>query len=113
MGAVHEIGRSLGLNHKPDTDATGGYDPRGRALQSLRQLRNLGSTLKHDGIEGFRLARDGASGWNKSSTEGNGEEESLTSLMFPATLQPEKAFITRDYYFELLETIANRPRWQN
>ena len=103
MGVVHELGHTFLLEHKPYLGSV--WDPELRARNHLRDMRLNRALFTHKGIEGFKISRDGKRGWNKSSSEGNGESESMAPLMFPISLQPEHVFIGRDHYLDLLDIL--------
>lgn len=106
-GLVHELGHTLWLEHLPFID-----DCNERSV--LTDIRDMafanGGKPKHwyEGIEGFRIARDGRSGHNKSSVEGNAEGSWLTPLMFPGTIPYRDAFIVRHQYLGIMEWLDAR-----
>ncbi len=99
-GLVHEMGHALTLSHLPVED--------GDSASQLKVLRDSGAQFWFKGIEGFRLSPSGASGWNKSSTEGNEEDGILVPLMFPTTMLVERAFISHHHYLELQRLFDER-----
>ena len=103
---VHEIGHTLWLQHLPFVDRA---ERESLVSQRDRAWTNGGQpTHWHEGIEGFRIARDGKHGWNKSSTEGNEEGSWLTPLMFPGTIPYRETFIVRHQYLSTMEAIESR-----
>jgi PKD repeat protein len=105
----HEVGHALYLPHRPALELALELDDTAPAMDSMREERRDRTTFTHLGIEGFALAADGMSGFNKSSTEGNGESGSLTTMMFPMVLLPSQMFIAPDNYRKVMETIENGP----
>lgn len=106
-GLVHEVGHVLELEHLPFI-ANGDDANENRELVS--DLREGTPSLEYEGIEGLRMSRDGQSCWNKSSNEGNQQEERLAPLMFPATMPTDATFISNHHYRaiqSLLEEIGN------
>ena len=91
-GLVHEYGHAFELEHLPaaTTDTT---------RKPIVAMRN-NSLLWYQGTEGFRMARSGRRGWNKSSTEGNAETPRrwLVPLMFPGTIPTGEAFVANHQY---------------
>lgn len=102
---THEVGHALRLPHKPALNEPDNAS----AVKSMRSDRDRQKTFSHLGIEGFALSEDGLSGFNKSSTEGNGEDRSLTTIMFPLVLHPAQMYITPDHYRKVMKTIENSP----
>lgn len=93
-GVVHEIGHALTLPHLPLI-----ADDKERAR--LVALRDAGAPFWFKGIEGYRLNPTGTTGWNKSSVEGNEEDEILVPLMFPGTMHRRRAFISHHHYLQI------------
>lgn len=93
-GVVHEVGHAFGLHHQP------GH------LSQISAVDEIGPLGHHDGIDGFRLRRDGLAGWNKSSEHGNQQHERLFPLMFPAVRPLDEVFIRQDHYEQLLDAFA-------
>lgn len=89
-GAVHEIGHALGLRHIPTVDR----QTRADVTRIREWTKGSNGALWFDGIEGFRMTRDGKTAWLKSSIEGNAEGRWLTPLMFPGTIDQHRAFIS-------------------
>lgn len=110
FAVVHEIAHTLGLEHLPylgRAQEDAGYER--DVLQALRDhsWANAGKPVHwYEGIEGFRIERDGRRGYNKSSVEGNAEGSWLVPLMFPTSMLYRDAFIVRHQYFDLLERIG-------
>lgn len=94
---VHEVGHYLLLDHIPFISTT----EEQRSMQAMRES----PAFHYDGIEGFRVLRGGWTGWNKSSTEGNGEGPRTAPLMFPATVPYRNAFIATHQYHQLQRLI--------
>jgi hypothetical protein len=94
---VHEVGHFLLLDHLPYITTRDEQ----RSMQTLRES----PAFQYDGIEGFRLLRPGWTGWNKSSTEGNGEGPRTVPLMFPATVPYRHTFIATHHYHQLQRDI--------
>jgi PKD repeat protein len=93
---AHELGHFFGLCHETDDDDGCVY--------------RFGTS-----IEGFRIALDGATGHNKSQTEGNGEglPDDLVALMFSAFSANDPGreaarFITDQHYRRLFTTMPQR-----
>jgi len=101
-GLVHEIGHALDIEHLPTVD--------GPQRAALLKLRDKASPDVHwyQGIEGFRIALDGKTGWNKSSSEGNEEGSWLTPLMYPGTIPFKDSFIARHQYLKIQKTLEGR-----
>lgn len=57
-------------------------------------------------IEGFRIATNGLTGWNKSKTEGNQQAAALKSLMTPAIQPVNERFILNGQYRNLFSHIT-------
>ena len=100
---THEFGHVYGLQHLPFFT----NDPE-RVEICGRSFGDLPAAAKD--IEGFRIAPDGRSGWNKSKTEGNEQNARLYPLMFPCAggwvtppLYREGQFITNDQYDRLMD----------
>ncbi|MGM0560904.1 MAG: Ig-like domain-containing protein [Pseudomonadota bacterium] len=92
---AHEFGHGFGLPHVPDV--------KGRTERAI-ECKSGRSEMA--GIEGFRLALDEDSGFNKSFQEGNGESpHTLLPLMYPCARETAKHFILRDHYQRLLDTL--------
>lgn len=107
FAVVHEFGHALWLDHLPYVPNEGGEEAR-KIIESMRDSAwaNNGEPVHwHEGIEGFRIARDGKSGFNKSSVEGNEEGSWMTALMFPVTIPYREAFITRHQYLSMQEKL--------
>jgi len=105
-GLVHELGHTLWLEHLPTVD---GEERSVLTDMRDRALANGGQPVHwYEGVEGFRIARDGRSGFNKSSVEGNGEGSWLTPLMFPGTIPFRDSFILRHQYLEVMEWLEAR-----
>jgi hypothetical protein len=109
---VHELGHTLWLEHLPYVHDTG---DRAALIQARDDAfsNNFSPVHWYQGIEGFRMAEDGQSGWNKSSQEGNQEGPWLTPLMFPGTIHYRNAHIVRHQYLKMqadLEQRNGRPR---
>ncbi len=103
---VHEIGHTLWLQHLPfvnEPERESIVSQRDRAWENGGQPNHW-----HEGIEGFRIARDGKHGWNKSSTEGNEEGSWLTPLMYPGTIPYRETFIVRHQYLSTMEALESR-----
>lgn len=82
VGLVHEFGHTFGLSHNPGNASTlSSYVPH-----------------SHEPIEGFKIAKDGLDGWNKSTTDGNAQSDNLASLMWPLVLDPTASLITESEY---------------
>lgn len=79
---VHEFGHVLSLDHNPG-DVGEVAPPEGR---------------REPGIDGFRLAPGGLSGWNKHSEEGNAQSDTLVSLMWPVVVSPDVVMLTPGEY---------------
>lgn len=94
---VHEVGHYLLLDHLPYINTV--------ADQELMKKMRESTVFQYDGIEGFRILRGGWAGWNKSSTEGNGEGPRLAPLMFPATVPYRNAFIATHHYHQIQRDI--------
>lgn len=90
-GLVHELTHVYGLHHYP------GH------MSEITPRDEMG---EFDGIEGFRIRRDGLEGWNKSSTDGNQEHGQLFPVMFPAIRPLDRVFILDDHYDHLLNAFA-------
>jgi PKD repeat protein len=100
FGVAHEVGHTLWLEHMPTvTD-----ESRATLLEMRNEALNApGREPKHlyPGIEGFRIVPGGGDGWNKSSSEGNGEESWLVPLMYPGSVPYRDAFIMRHQYLAI------------
>ena len=94
---VHEVGHYLLLDHIPYITTVGEQ----ASMQTMRESPGF----QYDGIEGFRVLRPGWTGWNKSSTEGNGEGPRTVPLMFPATVPYRNTFIATHHYHRLQQAI--------
>lgn len=94
---VHEVGHYLLLDHIP-------YYTRTDELAALRAMRES-PAFQYDGIEGFRILPPGWTGWNKSSTEGNGEGPRTVPLMFPASVPYRNTFIATHEYHKVQQLI--------
>ncbi len=94
---VHEVGHYLLLDHIPYYTTTEEY----QALDKMRES----PVFQYDGIEGFRILPPGWTGWNKSSTEGNGEGPRIVPLMFPATVPYRNTFIATHHYHKIQQLI--------
>lgn len=94
---VHEVGHYLLLDHIP-------YITTVDDQESMKTMRES-EAFQYDGIEGFRILRGGWTGWNKSSTEGNGEGPRTVPLMFPATVPYRNTFIATHHYHQLQRDI--------
>ncbi|AWB32587.1 Ig-like domain-containing protein [Orrella marina] len=82
VGLVHEFGHTFGLSHNPGNASTlSSYVPH-----------------SHESIEGFKIAKDGLDGWNKSTTDGNAQSDDLASLMWPLVLDSTASLITESEY---------------
>lgn len=83
------------------------YDERSLLVDRRNQAWANGGqpTHKHKSIEGFRIAPDGNSGWNKSFTEGNEQGHWLTALMYPGTIPHPQAWIVRHQYLFIQEKL--------
>lgn len=93
-GLVHEFGHYFSLHHRPGEASDIDYEP---------------WQFPVGDIEGFRLAIDGMSGRNKSSTEGNGEHPvTLAPLMWPRLLDRSMVWISKDEYMTLMRAFASR-----
>lgn len=96
---THELGHIYGLDHEPyarDSDHR-------EAICEAREGE------LYPGIEGFRIEPEGGSydGFNKSSTEGNGQsEDELLPLMFPCGGPSTDYWITRDHYREMIDNLT-------
>lgn len=107
-GLVHEIGHALWLEHLPSVNAT----TRARIQTARDAAWAGGDALWWQGIEAFRLARDGTLGWNKSSSEGNEQSRSLVPLMFPVSVGQDEAMIARQQYLKMQDLVgAPGSRW--
>jgi hypothetical protein len=108
FAVVHEIGHTLGLDHLPYLTGTDAGNERSILIALRDHSWANGGEPAHwyEGIEGFRIDRDGRSGHNKSSVEGNAEGSWLVPLMFPASIPYRDAFIVRHQYLDLLERIG-------
>jgi hypothetical protein len=108
FAVVHEIGHTLGLDHLPYLTGTDAGNERSILIALRDHSWANGGEPAHwyEGIEGFRIDRDGRSGDNKSSVEGNAEGSWLVPLMFPASIPYRDAFIVRHQYLDLLERIG-------
>src|SRR5690606_28027208 len=73
-------------------------------LDSLKVMRDA-PDFQYDGIEGFRILPPGWTGWNKSSTEGNGEGPRIVPLMFPASVPYRNTFIATHHYHKVQQLI--------
>jgi len=107
FAVVHEFGHALWLEHLPYVPNEGGEEARD-ILSSMRDSAwaNNGEPIHwHEGIEGYRIARNGQSGFNKSSVEGNAEGSWMTALMFPITIPYREAFIARHQYLSIQEKL--------
>jgi len=94
-GLVHEVGHVLELDHLPFI-ADGGDAVANR--RNVVELRDGSPPLQYEGIEGLRMSRSGQAWWNKSSQEGNQQEDRLAPLMFPGTIPTDAAFIANHHY---------------
>jgi hypothetical protein len=102
---VHEIGHALWLDHLPVVDR----EQRTRLIAVRDRAFASGAPVhEYEGIEGFRIAPDGRSGFNKSSTEGNGEGDWLTPILYPGSIPYRKSFIARHQYLKLQAELAAR-----
>ncbi len=109
FAVVHEIAHTLGLEHLPYLKVGPDAGNERSILEALRNhsWANGGKPVHwYEGIEGFRIDRDGRSGHNKSSVEGNAEGSWLVPLMFPTSMYYRDAFIVRHQYFDLQERIG-------
>jgi len=92
---THEFGHSFGLRHEPEVD------------DAQRAIVCANTQGIQAGIEGFRMARGGRRGWNKSSTDGNAElSGQLYPLMFPCAKRTTESFIRSDRYRLLQDAIG-------
>jgi PKD repeat protein len=94
---VHEVGHYLLLPHIPFITTV-------EEQLMMRDMRDS-PALQYDGVEGFRILRGGWTGWNKSSTEGNGEGPRIAPLMFPATIPYRNTFIATHHYRQIQRDI--------
>lgn len=101
-GLVHEMGHALWLEHLPAVSGT----TRSRLEAARNAAWEGGDPLWWQGIEAFRLARDGTLGWNKSSSEGNEQSSSLVPLMFPVSVPQNDAMIARQQYLAMQDLMA-------
>jgi len=101
-GIVHELGHVLDLEHLPFLH-DGFQQAESMRVRELEKRPEDRPALWYGGIEGFRIALDGSTGWNKSSTEGNEQGKGLSALMYPASIPLDEAFIARHYYLRLME----------
>ncbi len=108
FAVVHEIAHTLGLDHLPYLTGPDAGNERSILIDLRDHSWANGGKPAHwyEGIEGFRIDRDGRSGHNKSSVEGNAEGAWLVPLMFPASIPYRDAFIVRHQYFDLMERIG-------
>ena len=108
FAVVHEIAHTLGLDHLPYLTGPNAGNERSILIDLRDHSWANGGKPAHwyEGIEGFRIDRDGQSGHNKSSVEGNAEGSWLVPLMFPASIPYRDAFIVRHQYFDLMERIG-------
>lgn len=97
---VHEIGHHHLLEHRP------GDAPSEDAGHSCC-TNPYG--YSEPGFEGFRLAPDGMSGWNKSFTEGNAQAaDPPAPLMWPSPLDFDRVWITDEEYRTVLEYLGRQ-----
>lgn len=101
-GVVHEMGHALWLDHVPWIETEFQQNEAARVRNEAWANGNQ-PAFWYAGIEGFRIALDGSSGVNKSSTEGNEESAWLAPLMYPATLPAKDIFIARHHYLQLMD----------
>ena len=93
---THEFGHAFGLRHEP-----------GVATSDERATLCANAPGVQAGIEGFRMARGGRRGWNKSSTDGNAElRDRLYPLMFPCAKRATESFMRSDKYEKLQGAIG-------
>jgi hypothetical protein len=105
---VHEFGHAYGLAHLPPAASVA---QRSRVC-GTPWARQPASAKR---VEGFRIAPDGQSGWNKSFREGNQEAASLFPLMFPCMgdksatrTDRENVFIRNRQYTRLMRGFAQK-----
>ena len=91
---AHEFGHAFGIEHLPAV-----------ASEAARKAECDSDRMRFPGIDGYRLRRDGTWGFNKSYEEGNAESPRLLPLMYPCALFSADAFIARDQYMKLLDTM--------
>ena len=102
-GIVHELGHVLGLQHLPFI-RTDFQQHQTTVVRDECWEKGGTHVLEYKGIEGFRIASDGRSGWNKSSTEGNEQGSWIVPIMYPSTIPIDDAFIARQHYLQLMKT---------
>ncbi len=93
---THEFGHSFGLHHRPDVPDA-----------DARTLECASGRSRMAGIEGFRMARSGRFGANKSFEEGNAESGTLLPLMYPCAKRQIDAFVMDRQYDRLLENVSS------
>jgi len=94
---VHEAGHTYNLSHCPELDG------QGKIVGPCREE-----------INGFRILQSGKWGYNKSIQEGNGEANTLNTLMFPKVIPSRMAFISNKNYKSLFlkfEEDVSNPRY--
>lgn len=103
-GIVHEMGHVLQLDHLPSV-----VDEfqQAEAARVRDYAWATGRRLWYEGMEGFLIAPDGRRGWNKSSTEGNGESDNLIPLMYPGSIPLRQVFIARHQYLKIMDWIED------
>lgn len=106
FGLVHEFGHALSLNHVP-------YIETGETSLATR-IRESRQPVWFQGIEGFRQELGLKNGWNKSSIEGNAQDDWIMPLMFPGTLPRNIGFIMNHQYRQIqnfMEALDKGNKW--
>ena len=113
-GTVHEIGHALELQHLPYVSD----DPQRRCVLALREgptpaegcgprLPDETPSFWYEGVEAMRTSRDGQTSWNKSSTDGNEQDDRLFPLMFPGSTPTDAAFIANHHYRQIQKLLED------
>ncbi|MDK3075263.1 hypothetical protein QO034_19435 [Sedimentitalea sp. JM2-8] len=100
---AHEFGHVFGLPHTPYA----------RDSDHKHEICQAGYKTTAPGIDGMRIALDGADGWQKSSEHGNAQTRKiLLNLMFPCIYEPHADYwIDGNQYNWLIERMPAMLRY--